>query len=153
MLGEGKAQNALGWVLPGPCPHPHSHVETEAPSEVLRIVRFRPMALILRLHSPPENRDPLPGTRKEVGLEVRVVRSPAVMDCDSVPQTYHILLALPLRVPGSRLFHPTSPLNGPRCPLLREGFPSLDIWSTPVPPSPGTTLGQGHALLVSFCFS
>ncbi|KAI4545163.1 hypothetical protein MG293_005429 [Ovis ammon polii] len=41
--------------------HPHSHVETEAPSEVLRIVRFRPMALILHLHSPPENRDPLPG--------------------------------------------------------------------------------------------
>lgn len=51
---EGKAQNALGWVLPGPCPHPHSHVETEAPSEVLRIVRFRPMALILHLHSSRE---------------------------------------------------------------------------------------------------
>ena len=54
---------------------------------------------------------------------------------------------------GLRLLRPTSPLNGPRWPLLRVGFPSLEILSTPVLPSPGTTLRYGHALLVSFCFS
>ena len=36
VLGEGKAQEALGWVPLGHCPHPHSHVEMEAPSHVLR---------------------------------------------------------------------------------------------------------------------
>ena len=51
------------------------------------------------------------------------------------------------------LLHLTSPLNGPRWPLLRVGFPFSEILSTPVLPSPGTTIGHGHALLVSFCFS
>ena len=36
VLGEGNAPEALGWVLPGPCPRPHSHMETEASSQVLR---------------------------------------------------------------------------------------------------------------------
>ena len=54
----------------------HSHVETEAPSEVLRLLRFRPMALILHLHSPTVNRDP-PARYKE--------RSEVGGTCSQVP--------------------------------------------------------------------
>ena len=42
------------------------------------LLRFRPAALLFCLHPPPVNRDPpLPGTRKEVRMEVCVVSSPA----------------------------------------------------------------------------
>ena len=51
----------------------HSHVETEAPSEVLRLLRFRPMALILHLHSPTVNRDSSSGNRRVMALFLAAV--------------------------------------------------------------------------------
>ena len=91
VLGEGKAQEALGWVLLGPCPHPYSHVEMEALRGAETLLRFRPMALHLCLSPPPVNRNPSPGTRIEVRMEVPVVRSPAVMGYLSIPR--HLLSA------------------------------------------------------------
>lgn len=69
VLGEGKAQETLGWLPQGPCPHPHSHVETEALRGVESLLRFRAMALHLRLSPTPVNRDPPLSTRIEVKMD------------------------------------------------------------------------------------
>lgn len=86
VLGEGKAQEALGWVPLGPCPQPYSHVEMEALRGGETLLRFRLTALLLCLSPPPVNRDPSPGTRIEVRMEVPVFRSPAVMGYLSIPR-------------------------------------------------------------------
>ena len=91
VLGEGKAQEALGWVLLGPCPHPYSHVEMEALRGAETLLRFRPTTLLLWLSMSPVNRDPSPGTRIEVRMEVPVVRSRAVVGYLSIP--WHLLSA------------------------------------------------------------
>ena len=86
------AQGRKGPECPGlgasgtlsPSLQPHGNRSSLRGAETL--LRFRPMALIVHLHSPTVNRDPPPDTRKEVRLEVRVVGSPAVVGCDSVPQ-------------------------------------------------------------------
>ena len=51
------------------------------------LLRLSPTALLLCLNPPPVNRDPPPhpGTRKEVRMEVCVVRSPSVMGYLSAP--------------------------------------------------------------------
>ena len=55
------------------------------------LLRFCPTALLLCLYPLPVNRDPPPhqGTRKEVRMEVCVVRSPSVMGFFSIFQ--HLL--------------------------------------------------------------
>ena len=91
VLGEGKAQEALGWVPLGPCPHPHSYVEMEVLQGAETLLKFMPTTLLLWLSMSPVNRDPSPGTRIEVRMEVPVVRSPAVMGYLSIP--WHLLSA------------------------------------------------------------
>ena len=86
VLGEGKAQKALGWVPLGPCSYPHSYVEMEVLQGAETLLRFMPTTLLLWLSTPPVNRDPSPGTRIEVRLEVPVVRAPAVMAYLSIPR-------------------------------------------------------------------
>ena len=86
VLGEGKAWESLGWVPLGPCPHPRSHVEMEVLQGAETLLRFMPTTLLLWLSTPPVNRDPSPGTRIEVRLEVPVVRAPAVMAYLSIPR-------------------------------------------------------------------
>ena len=49
-------------------------------------LRFRTAALLLCLHPLPVNKEPQPGTRKEVRMEVHVVMSPTVMGYLSIPR-------------------------------------------------------------------
>ena len=139
VLGEGKAWESLGWVPLGPCPHPRSHVEMEVLQGAQTLLRFMPTTLLLWLSTPPVNRDPSPGTRIEVRMEVSVVRAPAVVGYLSIPW---------------RLLSASSAVE--RCDSIQAGYLRFEFCASCLVPSQalvrlGRTPDPVDPALLSFC--